>query len=67
VICRSGGDRKARPRLPTHPSKLVTSVGRLPKFDKATLADITKEEKHWLKRFRVEGARHVSGNLILKP
>lgn len=42
--------------------KLVTSIGRLPKFDKTTLADITKEEKHWLKRFRLEGARHVSGN-----
>ena len=42
--------------------KLVPSIGRLAKFVNATQADITKEEKHWLKRFRLEGARHVGGN-----
>lgn len=41
---------------------LVPSIGRLAKFRKASLADITKEEKHWLKRFRLEGARHVVGS-----
>jgi len=39
---------------------LIPSIGRLAKFQQATLADITKEEKHWLKRFRLEGARHVN-------
>ncbi len=42
---------------------LVPSIGRLSKFQKATLADINKEEKHWLKRFRLEGARHVDASL----
>ena len=41
---------------------LVPSIGRLPKFHKATAAKITTEEKHWLKRFRLEGARHVNGS-----
>jgi hypothetical protein len=45
--------------LEAHP--LIPSIGRLPKFQKATQADITKEEKYWIKRFRLEGARHVSG------
>ena len=49
------------PDLEAHP--LIPSIGRLPKFQKATQADITKEEKHWLKRFRLEGARHVDANL----
>ena len=42
---------------------LVPSIGRLQKFQRATLAEITKEEKHWLKRFRLEGARHVNEKL----
>jgi hypothetical protein len=41
---------------------LVPSIGRLPKFRQATAAAITREEKHWLKRFRLEGARHVDGS-----
>jgi len=41
---------------------LVPSIGRLPKFHKATRAKITTEEKHWLKRFRLEGARHLNGS-----
>jgi hypothetical protein len=41
---------------------LVPSIGRLPKFQGAHTVTITKEEKHWLKRFRLEGARHVNGN-----
>jgi hypothetical protein len=41
---------------------LVPSIGRLPKFQGARTVTITKEEKHWLKRFRLEGARHVNGN-----
>jgi hypothetical protein len=43
-----------------HP--LVPSIGRLTKFQKATIADIAKEEKHWYKRFRLEGARHVASD-----
>jgi type I restriction enzyme M protein len=41
---------------------LFPSIGRLAKFANHTHADITKEEKHWLKRFRLEGVRHVGGN-----
>ena len=41
--------------------KLIPSIGRLPKFHKTTAAQITAEEKHWLKRLRLEGARHVNG------
>jgi len=41
---------------------LVSSIGRLAKFQKSSVANITKEEKHWLKRFRLEGARHAIGN-----
>jgi hypothetical protein len=47
------------PDFAEHP--LVPSIGRLAKFQKASIADITKEEKYWLKRFRLEGARHVAG------
>jgi type I restriction enzyme M protein len=49
------------PDLAVH--TLIPSIGRLPKFQQATVADITREEKHWLKRFRLEGARHANGNL----
>jgi hypothetical protein len=41
---------------------LIPSIGRLQKFQGVPTATITKEEKHWLKRFRLEGARHVNGN-----
>jgi hypothetical protein len=42
---------------------LIPSIGRLEKFRDASCGAITREEKHWLKRFRLEGARHVAGNL----
>lgn len=42
--------------------KLVPSVGRPTKFQGATLAKRTAEEKLALKRFRLEGAQFVSGN-----
>jgi len=41
--------------------QLIPSIGRLKKFQGVPSATITKEEKHWLKRFRLEGARHVNG------
>ena len=41
--------------------QLVSSIGRLKKFQGVPTATIAKEEKHWLKRFRLEGARHVNG------
>jgi hypothetical protein len=43
--------------------KLVPSIGRIPKLQKSTLATFTKEEKHWLKRFRLEGAHYMSEKL----
>ncbi len=42
---------------------LVPSIGRLPRFSGKSLAQLTKEEKHWLKRFRLEGVSHVSRKL----
>jgi type I restriction enzyme M protein len=43
--------------------RLLPSIGRLDRFRDASLAEITKQEKHWMKRFRPEGARHVTSNL----
>jgi FRG domain len=40
---------------------LIPSIGRVTKFKGQSLAEITREEKHWLKRFRFEGAQYVSG------
>lgn len=40
---------------------LVPTVGRVTKLKGQSLAKITREEKHWLKRFRLEGAQYVSG------
>jgi hypothetical protein len=48
-----------------HEHYLVPSIGRLPRFKDGPLASLTKEEKHWLKRFRLEGARHVPAKLDL--
>lgn len=41
--------------------KLLPSIGRLSKFKDKPLSALVKEEKHWFKRFRLEGSRHVSG------
>jgi hypothetical protein len=41
---------------------LVPSIGRPAGYQKLSLAQITSKEKHGLKRFRLEGARHVSGS-----
>jgi hypothetical protein len=43
--------------------RLLPSIGRLTRFHGASLAEITKQEKHWMKRFRLEGAHHVVSNL----
>jgi hypothetical protein len=43
--------------------QLLTSIGRLKRFEDASLAEISKQEKDWLKRFRLEGARHVNSKL----
>ncbi len=43
--------------------RLLPSIGRLKRFEGASLAEITKQEKHWLKRFHLEGARHVTTHL----
>ena len=43
--------------------RLLPSIGRLKRFEGASLAEVTKQEKHWLKRFRLEGARHVTASL----
>lgn len=40
---------------------LVPSIGRVTKLKGQLLAKISREEKHWLKRFRLEGAQYVSG------
>jgi hypothetical protein len=40
---------------------LIPSIGRVTKFKGQSLAEITREEKHWLKRFRFEGTQYVSG------
>ena len=40
---------------------LIPSIGRPVGYQKLSLAQITSKEKHGLKRFRLEGARHVSG------
>ena len=40
---------------------LVPSIGRVTKLKGQSLAKITREERHWLKRFRLEGAQYVSG------
>jgi hypothetical protein len=42
--------------------ELVPSVGRPAKLQGATLDKRTAEEKHALKRFRLDGAQYVSGN-----
>jgi hypothetical protein len=39
---------------------LVPSIGRPASYQKLSLAQITSKEKHGLKRFRLEGSRHVS-------
>lgn len=44
---------------------LVPSIGRVTKLKGQSLAKITREEKHWLKRFRLEGAQYVSGKADL--
>jgi hypothetical protein len=41
---------------------LVPSIGRPAGHQKLSLAQITSKEKHGLKRFRLEGSRHVSGS-----
>ena len=43
-----------------HP--LIPSIGRPTGYQKLSLAQITSKEKHGLKRFRLEGSRHVSGS-----
>lgn len=53
-IFRGVGDLKAH--------TLVPGIGRLTKFQGVPSSTLTKEEKHWLKRFRLEGARYVNGN-----
>lgn len=40
---------------------LIPSIGRHTGYQKLSLAQISNKEKHGLKRFRLEGARHVSG------
>jgi hypothetical protein len=41
---------------------LIPSIGRPVGYQKLSLAQITSKEKHGLKRFRLEGSRHVSGS-----
>ena len=41
---------------------LVPGIGRPAGYQKLSLAQITSKEKHGLKRFRLEGARYVSGS-----
>ena len=44
---------------------LVPSIGRVTKLKGQSLAKITREEKHWLKRFRLEGVQFVPVKLDL--
>lgn len=40
---------------------LVPSIGRIQKFKDQPPSRVTSQEKHWLKKFRLEGAQFVSG------
>lgn len=44
---------------------LLTSIGRIPRLQEGSLCKITSAEKHWLKRFRLEGVGLARGNYNL--